>query len=60
MSKFDLSLLCINLVSLSAILVLLALRGANVPAILLAIGTAAVAFSKIAKAYASATKNEGA
>jgi hypothetical protein len=55
-TKFDLSLLCLNLFVLGGLVVLMALRGPSVPAVLLAIGAAGMAIGRAGKAFASPAK----
>jgi hypothetical protein len=49
-AKTELGLLCLNLVVLGGILVLIALRGPSIPAVLLAVGSAGGAIAKVSKA----------
>ncbi len=51
LTKLEVVLLCMNLVALGGLLVLMALRGPNGPAILLAIGAAGMATAKIGKMF---------
>jgi hypothetical protein len=50
LTNVGLALLCLNLIVLGGLLVLIALRGPSVPAILLAVGTAGMAVAKIRRA----------
>ena len=50
-TKLDFLLLCTNLVALGGIGVLIALRGASGPSVLLAVGAALMAAAKIGKAF---------
>ena len=60
MTKLDITLLSSNCLVLGALLVLMALRGPSVPAVLLAIGAAGMAVSKLGQAYYCASKDERA
>jgi hypothetical protein len=60
MTKLDLGLLCVNLFALGGIIVLMMLRGPSAPAVLLTVGAAGMAISRLGKAFASATKDEPA
>ncbi len=53
LTKVELTFLCLNLIVLGGLLVLIALRGPSVPAILLGVGTAGMALAKIGKAFSS-------
>ena len=59
-TKLDLFLLCTNLFVLGGLLVLMALRGPSAPAVLLAIGAAGMAISKLGQAFLCAGKDESA
>jgi hypothetical protein len=56
MSKLDIALLCSNCLVLGGLMVLMALRGPSVPAVLLAIGAAGMAISKLGKAFCLSAK----
>ena len=52
-TRVALAFLCLNLIVLGGIMVLMALRGPSVPAVLLAIGAAGMAVAKIGKAVSA-------
>jgi hypothetical protein len=54
LTKVEMLFLCTNLIALGGLLVLMALRGPSVPAVLLAIGACGAAVAKIGKAMSSA------
>ena len=57
-TKLDMFLLCTNLIVLGGLIVLMALRGPSVPAVLLAVGAAGMAISKLGQAFLCASKDK--
>jgi hypothetical protein len=57
LSTLDLALLLVNVLALGGLLVLMAVRGADVPVVLLAVGAGGMAIGKLGRALAGGSKD---